>query len=140
MRWIPIVMVVAGNVAYHLGQKMVPRGAHPLVATLGMYVVAALATLLMLPLVPPAPTRAGTAASVHWSVAVIGVAIVAIEVGFLLAYRNGWPISRASITAGSMIALCLLPIGLLAFGEHLSASRLLGFGFCLTGLWLLNRG
>jgi drug/metabolite transporter (DMT)-like permease len=99
----PLAMVVVGNVVYHLGQKSVPKGAHPR------------------------------------SVALVGVGIVAIEVGFLLAYRLGWEISAASLTASTAIAAILLPIGVFAFREAWSAPRLLGLGLCVAGLWLIHR-
>ena len=139
MKWVPLVMVILGNVVYHLGQKSVPKGAHPLVATLGMYLVAAVATVALMPVVSPAPTRAAAAASWHWSVALVGLGIVAIEVGFLLAYRMGWEISAASLTAATAIAAILLPIGVFAYREAWSAPRLLGLGLCVVGLWLIHR-
>ena len=139
MKWMPMVLIVAGNVIYHLGQKSVPKGAHPLVATLAMYVVAALATVALMPVVTPTPVRASAAASLHWSVALVGLGIVAVEVGFLLAYRVGWEISAASLTAASALALILLPIGVLAYREAWSATRLLGFALCVAGIWLIKR-
>jgi len=140
MRWLPLVLVLLGNLAYHLGQKRVPAGAHALVATLTMYVVGTATCLVLLPLVPPLPTRASAAAALSWSVALAGVGIVAIEVGFLLAYRQGWGISSAALTATSLLALLLLPIGVLVFHEAWSPSRLLGFALCVAGLWLVERG
>ena len=139
MRWLPIVLVVVGNVAYHLGQKSVPRAAHPLVATFGMYLVAGLATLVALPLAGVAVGRAAVAPAVHWSLLLAGVGIVGIEVGFLVAYRSGWPISTAAVTATTVLALVLLPVGLLAFRESFPPSRVAGFALCLAGLWMLNR-
>ncbi len=138
MRWLPIVLVVLGNVAYHFGQKSVPRDVRPMIATLGMYLVAGLTTLALIPIVASWPSRAEAARAAHWSVALIGVGIVGIEVGFLLAYRAGWPISTASLSAGSLLALVLLPIGILAFGESFSVRRAAGFVLCLGGLWLMS--
>ena len=34
MRWLPLALIVVSNVLYHLGQKAVPRGAHPVVAAI----------------------------------------------------------------------------------------------------------
>jgi len=138
MRWLPIALVVLGNVAYHLGQKNVPRGVQPLWAALGMYLVAGVATLVLLPFLAGGPVRAAAGAAVHWSVLVIGLGIVAIEVGFLLAYRAGWPLSTASLSAGTLLALVLLPIGLAAFHESMSLSRFAGFVLCVGGLWLMS--
>lgn len=137
MRWTPIALVVLGGVAYHFGQKRIPSTAHPLIAALGMYLIAALAGCLLLPFA--APTRATAAASLHWSVALVGLGIVGIEVGFLLAYRVGWEISSAALTVTSLVAIVLLPLGAVVFREAWSLSRLLGFALCLAGLWLVNR-
>ena len=139
MRWMPIVLVVVANAFYHLGQKSVPRAAHPVVAALGMYAVAALAGLAVMPFVQPLPTRASAGAVVHWSVALAGLAILGIEIGFLLAYRNGWEISAASLTTMTGLAMVLLPIGILFYREPMTSPRLLGFALCLIGLWLLSR-
>lgn len=138
MRWLPIALVVISNVAYHVGQKAVPRAAHPLVATLGMYLVATLATLALLPFLGPASWR-GAGVAVHWSVALVGVGIVGIEVGFLLAYRGGWPLSTTAVTATTLVALALLPIGLLVFRETLTPPRIAGLLLAVSGLWLLGR-
>jgi drug/metabolite transporter (DMT)-like permease len=138
MRWLPIALVVISNVAYHVGQKAVPRAAHPLVATLGMYLVATLATLALLPFLGPASWR-GAGVAAHWSVALVGVGIVGIEVGFLLAYRGGWPLSTTAVTATTLVALALLPIGLLVFRETLTPPRIAGLLLAVSGLWLLGR-
>jgi len=135
----PIVLVVVANAFYHLGQKSVPRAAHPVAAALGMYLVAGLAGLALLPLVQPLPTRASVGAAAHWSVALAGLSIVGIELGFLLAYRNGWEISSASLTTMVGLAMVLLPIGIFVYREPMTPPRLLGFALCLVGLWLLSR-
>jgi len=138
-RWMPIVLIVIANVAYHLGQKSVPRAAHPIGAALAMYAVAVAGGLLLLPFVPPAPTRESLGAAVHWSVALVGLGILGVELGFLLAYRAGWEISTAALTQGVLLAVALVPIGVLAFREAWNPSRLVGLVLALGGLWLLGR-
>jgi len=138
MRWMPIVLIVISNVAYHLGQKAVPKAAHPLAATLGMYLVATVATLALLPFAGPASWR-GAGAAAHWSVALVGLGIVGIEVGFLLAYRGGWPLATTAVTATTLVALALVPIGVLVFREALTAPRVAGLALAVSGLWLLAR-
>jgi len=138
MRWLPIGLVVLSNVAYHLGQKAVPRGAPPLLATLAMYVVATLTTLVLLPFFGP-QRFAGATSTLHWSVVLVGIGIVGIEVGFLLAYRSGWPISITAVTATTLLSVALLPIGIAFFREGLSLERVAGLALALSGLWLLAR-
>ena len=117
MRWLPLALVVLSNVAYHYGQKSVPRLAHPLVAAIAMYAVAIAGALVALAFVRPLPDRLAAGAAVHWSVALVGLGILGIELGFLLAYRAGWEISTASLTAAVVLALALAPIGVRLFRE-----------------------
>ena len=69
-----------------------------------------------------------------------GGTIVAIELGFLLAYRAGWKISTAVVTANILVAIALLAVGALAFREPVTPVRLAGIVTCLAGLWLVARG
>ena len=139
MRWLPIALAVLSNVAYHIGQRAVPRAAHPLAAVLAMYVVAALGTLAAMPFAPQALARPGVVAALHWSVVAVGLSIVGVEVAFLYAYRMGWEISRAALSTHVLLAVILVPIGVLALREPWSASRAVGLVMALAGLWLLNR-
>jgi drug/metabolite transporter (DMT)-like permease len=140
MRWLPLGLIVLSNVAYHLGQKAVPRAAHPVVAALAMYAVASVGALVALLLVSPGPTRASAGAVLHWSVALVGLGILGVEIGFLLVYRSGWEISTASLLASVLLTLVLVPIAELAFREPWSVTRLVGLVLALSGLWLLGRG
>jgi len=139
MAWFAIALVLFGNVAYHLGLRAVPRGANAAVATLAAYFVATLATGATLPLLARGTPLLPALKTLNWSTVVVGVAIVGIELGYLLAYRAGWTLSTASVTANVSLAVVLLGIGALVFREPLSFSRVAGVGLCLLGLWLVNR-
>jgi drug/metabolite transporter (DMT)-like permease len=139
MTWFAILLVIVGNVVYHLGQRAIPREANPVVATLAAYLVATTVTLLTIPLLATdGAIRTGWRA-LNWSTAAVGAGIVAIELGFLLAYRAGWRLSTASITANATVALVLVGIGAIAYRETLTAGRLAGIGLCVAGLWLVAR-
>jgi drug/metabolite transporter (DMT)-like permease len=140
VRWLPIALVVIGNLFYHLGQRAIPREANPVIATLAAYVVAVLATLATIPVLARDVALSGSWRTVNASSIAVGVGAVAIELGFLLAYRAGWPLSTASLTANIVIAVVLLALGALLFREPISASRLSGVALCLCGLWLVTRG
>jgi drug/metabolite transporter (DMT)-like permease len=140
MAWLSIVLVVLGNVGYHLGQRAVPPGANPVVATLGAYLVAACTTIALLPLFARDQAFGAAVRSLNWSTVLVGVAIVGVELGFLLAYRSGWSLGTASLTANAAVAVALLAVGVLVFREPWSATRAMGVGCCILGLWLVNRG
>jgi hypothetical protein len=137
--WGSIGLVVAGNVAYHLGLKSVPKAVHPLAPLFVLFATAALTVLLAFPLATRGLSFSGELRKLDWTPVVVGVGIVAIELGFLLAYRAGWKISTAPLTANVFVALSLAAIGAVALREGFPPSRALGFLLCLAGLFLLDR-
>lgn len=139
MAFVAIALVVLGNLVYHLGQRAIPREANAVVATLAAYVVARLATLAMVPVLARGVALGSAWRTLNASTLAVGVGIVAIELGFLLAYRAGLVISTASITANAAVAVLLLLVGALAFKEPVTLARVAGIGFCLVGLWLITR-
>ena len=139
MAFLAIALVILGNLVYHLGQRAIPREANAVVATLAAYVVARLATLAMVPVLARGVALGSAWRTLNASTLAVGVGIVAIELGFLLAYRAGLVISTASITANAAVAVLLLLVGALAFKEPVTLARVAGIGFCLVGLWLITR-
>lgn len=132
-----LVLTVASTLLYHASQKSIPGGAHPLMSLLVTYVVALVVTLLLWPVYPGGgPTRQSLSA-LNWSSYAVGVAIVGVELGVLLAYRAGWRVSVGPTAINAAVAVLLVPTGLLLFGERLSAGNAAGLLLCLAGLFLL---
>ncbi len=138
MAW-PIAVVILGNVLYHLGQRAIPREANAVVATLAAYLVAMIGTIATIPLLARDVQLSSAWRLLNWSTVLVGIGIVGVELGFLLAYRAGWVLGNASLTANVCVAVILLAVGALMFREPLSASRLAGVAVCLFGLWLVTR-
>ncbi len=138
MVW-PIVIVVLGNVLYHLGQRAIPREANAVVATLVAYLVAMAGTFATIPILARGVDLGSAWRVLNWSTVLVGIGIVGVELGFLLAYRSGWVLGNASLTANVCVAVVLLAVGTLVFREPLSFTRLTGVGLCLCGLWLVTR-
>jgi drug/metabolite transporter (DMT)-like permease len=138
MFW-PIAIVILGNVLYHLGQRAIPREANAVVATLAAYVVAMIATFATIPLLARDVQLASAWRTLNWSTVLVGIGIVGVELGFLLAYRAGWVLGNASLTANVCVAVILLAVGALFFREPLTLTRLTGVAVCLFGLWLVTR-
>jgi hypothetical protein len=133
-----IVLTIAGNIAYHLLNKSVAPGAHPfasLVATYGIGLVFSLGVLAA-----SAPRGiAGGLRQLNWASYALGVVVVALEVGFLLAYRAGWRISVAAVYSNVAVGLLLLPIGMLLYREALSATNGVGIVLAVVALILMSR-
>ena len=132
-----LAVIVLSNVVYHVSQKSIAPGAHPLVSLLVTYAVAAVITLLLFPFFPLRGTFGQAVRKINWASAAVGVTIVGVELGFLLAYRSGWRISIGSAAANAAVALVLIPTGLVFFGERLSAANAAGLILCLIGLVLV---
>ncbi len=133
-----LVIAVAGQVLYHVMQKSVAPGAHPIVSLLIFYFVAALATLPLFWLFPVADTLAAEMGKLNWAVAGVALSIVLIEIGFLLAYRAGGELSTAFVTTAAVVAISTLAIGALFFGEMISIAKIGGVALCLAGIGLIS--
>ena len=70
---------------------------------------------------------------------VLGVSVVGLEVGFIYAYKAGWPVSTLSIVQSSFLAVALLAVGLLFYHETLSWNKIAGLVICMVGLAFLNK-
>lgn len=137
--YLPILMTIGGGVLYHVGQKAVPSTIHPFAAVIVAYAVGILLCAVGLALDPAGRSLTASIKELNWAVVSVGLGAVIIEIGFLLAYRHGWNINAASVVCNISVALLLIPIGLLAFKEHLSARSAAGIGCCLIGLYLLSK-
>ena len=138
MFYFSFFLVVAGNILYHLSQKSIPKGLNPAFSVTVSYVVALALSAALYPFLSAQPIRE-SAREINWASAGVGVSAVAIEFGFLLAYRAGWNLSIASATASAAIALILIPVGILLYRERLSALNVVGLLLCLVGLVLVIR-
>ena len=131
------LLIVVSTVLYHVSQKSIAPNAHPVLSLLVTYGLAVAGTLLLLPFFPVGPPLAQAWRQLNWASATVGLSIVGVELGFLLAYRAGWRISMGSAAANAAVAVLLVPTGLLFFGERPSWSNVLGAALCLAGLLLV---
>ena len=133
-----IALTVFANVLYHLFQKSIPGNVNPLFSLTITYLVAATASVILIPFFPLEGTLGSELRKINWTSFGLGVVIIGLELGFLLAYRAGWNISLASLVANTTVALILIPIGLILFKERLTPINVLGVILALVGLVLVN--
>lgn len=137
MAW-PMAMIVTSFLIYHAAMKAIRPDLHPLAFLAGVYVVSLLITLglwMALPGLGPTGIRSG---DIIW-VVLLGIALIGIEFGFLMAYRNGWSVSVAPTFSNVTLALILAPVGLIFLQERLSWQNFLGLGLCVVGLVLMTK-
>ena len=135
----PIVLVVASNVVYNVCQKSTPQSANPFSALLITYLTAAILTLLASPFYKSNKGFLESFNELNWTSFALGVAIVGLELGYLLAYRAGWNISVGSLVANIILALLLIPIGIVFYKEGFAFNQIIGAVFCMIGLILINK-
>jgi drug/metabolite transporter (DMT)-like permease len=133
---LPIAVVVLSTVLYHVAQKSIPPEAPPLLSLLVSYGVAIAGTLALLPFFPVRAPLSRAFRQLNWASAAIGLTIVGVELGFLLAYRAGWRVSVGAAVSNAAVAALLVPVGLIFFGERLSGLNVFGLLLCVAGLVL----
>lgn len=132
-------LTVLSNVAYHFCQKEISQNANPLVSLFMTYLTGMLVTTICFPFFYPGVNPLVSIKTLNWATFGLGVAIVGLELGFLLAYRAGWNLSLGALYSNVMVTMLLLPIGLFFYRETLTARHLIGLVLSLTGLVLLSK-
>lgn len=137
--YMSITLAITANVFYYFIQKSTPGDANPILSLFVTYFTALMTCVLIYPFYPHKEALADSFKRLNWTGPALGVTIVGLEMGFLLAYRAGWNISTAGVFANVIVALILIPVGILAFGEHLKPVNLAGIALCIAGLLLIGR-
>ena len=87
--YLSIFLTIISNVLYHIFLKLLPSGTHPIVSLIVAYGSALVACLVYLLFFPPAEGLLPSLRKVSWVNIALGLAIVGLELGFILAYRAG---------------------------------------------------
>ena len=134
--YLPIALTALATTLYHIAQKAIVPGVHPMVSLVITYATSLVACLSVVPFAPGGTTFVRSLKDLNWATYVVGLSIVGVELAILLAYRAGWRISLASVVANVATALLLVIIGAVGYGEHLAARHVVGVLMCLGGLGL----
>jgi uncharacterized membrane protein YdcZ (DUF606 family) len=137
--YLPFAITVSGMLLYHLAQKSIPKELNPFHATAIAYLTGIIVCVILGFTYSTNRSLLSSLKTTNWAVLGMGIGAAAIEVGFMVGYRLGWKISLTAIATNVAATIILIPIGLLAFREHLSARHILGVIFCIIGLLLVFR-
>ncbi len=137
--YFPLLIIILGGLIYQFAQKSVVKGINAYFVIVIAYLVGIVLCFICQWLYPAEGTLTETFRKSNWAVYGLGVGAVLIEVGFLLAYRQGWQISLTSMLVNMIISLVLVPVGLLVYKERLSGWNALGMAFYFVGLVLLSK-
>src|SRR5258706_6298390 len=134
----PLMLVVAGSLVYHVAAKSVPKSLDPVASVIGVYAAALVASIAVYAAARPG-SMPGLGRMWHPAIAAVGLGALMIELGFLVTYRAAWPVSMASVMTNGLVAVVLVPIGALVFGEAITLVRIIGVALCLIGVSLIQR-
>ena len=133
-----IVLAILSSMLYHVFIKLTPQGAHPALSLMVTYGLAALLCGGMLLVQPLKTSLAEAFRELNWSSYALAGVIVGLEFAYILAYRAGWRLSIAAVLVNTTVTMLLIPIGLLAFREKLSALNAAGILVAIAGLVMMN--
>lgn len=135
----PLALVVLANTVYQICAKSTPADMNPLASLTVTYTVAALFSAILF----FATSRGGNLlreySHLNWAPFVFGLALVGLEVGFIYAYKAGWPVSTASLVQSAFLAVVLIFVGFLLYKEQITLSKVAGIAICMVGLYFINR-
>lgn len=134
----PIIVVVAANTFYNICAKGVPENVNSFAALTVVYAIAAVFSLILFFITGEQKNILHEFSKLNWASIVLGIAIVALEFGYIAIYRAGWKITTASLVANISLAVVLLVIGVLIYKESVSVKQLLGVVVCAAGLILIT--
>ena len=138
MVW-PIALIVFSNVVYQICAKGVPKNMDIMASMTVTYLVGAVCSAIMFFVMNKSGDLLQEYAKTNWAPVFLGISVVGLEVGFIYAYKNGWPVSTVSIVQSAFLAVALLIVGALLYHETVNISKVIGVGVCLVGLFFLNR-
>ncbi|MBN2259921.1 MAG: EamA family transporter [Clostridiales bacterium] len=138
MYYTSIIIAITSGVFYHIIQKSITSKANPLISLVVTYTIALVLSLLLYAFDQSRINLLEDLKAINWASYVLGIAIVGLEFGILLAYRNGWDVGKLSIINNIIIAAVLVPIGLIMFKEQFSVKAILGISVSLLGLLIMK--
>ena len=134
----PLALVVVSNVFYQICAKSVSHKMNPLASLTATYIVGAITSLVLYYLLNKEANIFQEYKEANWATFVLGVAIVGLEVGYIYAYKAGWPVSTAPIVQAAALSMILMFVGYILYKESITWNKIAGIMVCLVGLCLIN--
>ena len=134
----PMALVIVSNVVYQICAKSVPEGMNAFASLTVTYLVGAAASLILYFVLGKDGNLFQEYRKMNWAPALLGLVIVGLEVGWIYAYKAGWPVSTGFIVQSAFMAAALLIVGYFVYREALTWNKIVGVVICLIGLGFIN--
>lgn len=135
--FIPLFIVILCNVGYHLLSKSLPNHTNPFIGLSATYAVALIGSILLF-FITKDSVFANQKIHINIYNLLLGMIIIGVEGGYMLMYRVGWEVGKASLLSNIVLAILLLIIGAVWFHEILDLQKIIGITLCLLGIILLK--
>jgi uncharacterized membrane protein len=137
LTWLSVAVVA--TVAYHIILKLTPAAANPFLSLAVSYAAVTVLFVGVYAFAPGTSPLRESLQALNWTAIALAVAILLLDLGYLMLYRTGYDVSLGQLVTQSAAALLLLIVGVAAFREKLSLVNVAGIALCVAGLWLIHR-
>ena len=134
----PILIIVVSNVLYNICTKSTPSEVNAFATLSITYLVAAVVSFITFFITSKGKNIFTEFGKTNWTAFVLGVVIVGLELGYILAFRNGWSMKTASVTANIALAVVLIFVAAILYKETITIKQVAGIVVCCGGLALIN--
>ena len=137
----PIALIVASNIIYHICAKQAPSDMNAfalLTVTYGVACITALILYFILRRLSGSEGLVSEYRKANWAPFALGVVIIGLEVGWIMAYKAGWQVSMGYIVVTAVVASILLLVGHFLYKETIDRNKVIGIALCLVGLVIIN--
>lgn len=135
----PIALVVFSNIVYQICAKSVPEDMNTMASMIITYLVGAACSAIMFFVLFRDRELITELRKINAATVMLGVSVVGLEVGFIYAYKAGWPVSTASTVQSVFLAAALIVVGAALYHEVITMSKVIGVMLCMAGIYLINR-
>ena len=92
--------------------KSMPNNINPFAVLMVTYLVAAIKSAIIFILTVGFKDVGSELLNVNWTLVILALAVVGLEIGYVFVYRVGWNIITASVVANSCLACVILIWGI----------------------------
>ena len=133
----PLLVVVGANTIYNISAKSTPTDVNSFASLAISYAIGMVLCLVMFFITSENKNFIAELSKTNWTALALGVAIVALEFGYVCLYRAGWNISVGTLVANISLACVLLVVGILLYKETVSMKQIIGMVISAVGLFLI---
>lgn len=134
----PIALIISANVIYQICAKSIPSASNVMVSLTITYFIGATISAILFFATCKGSNFLDEVRKLNYIPLIHGIAIIGLEVGYILAYKAGWEVNKVYMIASSVSFILLLLAGYFMFNEQVTLNKIIGIVVCLIGLIIAN--